>query len=303
MTTPKEMAQATLDGLKALLSSALTPLNAKLAELTARIDGLPVPKDGKDGEPGAVGPQGEIGPEGPAGKDGIPGEKGLDGKDGMSVDVDALHAKALALLNESIASMEKQAGEIIARKLLELKDGQDGKRGPQGEPGRDALHISIESMLDETRSYPRGTFAHHKGGLWRALKTTEGMDGWECIVVGVDTITHEKTGDREITATTTLSNGTKSALVYKFHEMRHRGTYSDDETYDEGDGVAWGGCQWIARVDGIKGARPIEANADKWSLSAKKGNDGASAWHAAKKAGFQGSEYDFGKLLIAGVRK
>jgi len=303
MTTPKEMAQATLDGLKSLMSTALTPITAKLAELAARLDGLPVPKDGKDGEPGAAGADGAIGPQGPQGEMGPAGPAGEKGTDGASVDVDAINARALELLNDSIASMEKQAGEIIARKMLELRDGVDGKRGETGPPGRDALQISIESMLDETRSYPRGTFAHHKGGLWRALKTTEGMDGWECIVVGVDTITHEKTGDREITATTTLSNGTKSALVYKFHEMRHRGTYSDEETYNEGDGVAWGGCQWIARVDGIKGARPIEANADKWSLSAKKGNDGASAWHAAKKAGFQGSEYDFGKLLIAGVRK
>src|SRR5437899_3328308 len=55
-------------------------------------------------------------------------------------------------------------------------DGKDGVDGIDGIDGRDALGIEIVE-IEETRSYPRGTYAAWRGGLIRSIRRTSPLDG------------------------------------------------------------------------------------------------------------------------------
>ncbi|EFT4822202.1 phage portal protein, partial [Escherichia coli] len=56
---------------------------------------------------------------------------------------------------------------------------------PAPQDGRDATALEILPAIDDQKSFPRGTYATHQGGLWRAYEKTHGMRGWECLVDGV----------------------------------------------------------------------------------------------------------------------
>jgi hypothetical protein len=311
------MAEATLAGMKSLLSAAMDPLAGRIKALSDRLDAWPLPKDGERGEKGLQGEPGPQGAEGAAGKDGaagtdgkpgergeqgVPGEKGdpgpagLDGAAGAPGAAGERGEKGPPGESVDINAIEREVMARVTKALSELRDGRDGARGEKGESGRDALQISINPSIDEARSYPRGTFASHRGGLWRALKATDGMDGWECIVEGVAAVEHAKTGDREVTVTTTLSSGAKSMLAYRFHDIIHRGTYKRGDIYNQGDAVAWAGHSFVALKDGVASV-PMEGAEGEWQMQAKKGGEGCSAYQSAKKAGFTGSEYDWVKSL------
>ncbi len=73
--------------------------------------------------------------------------------------------------------------------------------------GRDALQIELEPCIDETKSYPRGTYATHKGGLWRSYQKTDGMRGWECIVDGVAGVNIQQDEDRFFTISLEKASG------------------------------------------------------------------------------------------------
>ncbi len=44
-----------------------------------------------------------------------------------------------------------------------------------GEAGRDAAHLEILPAIDESRSYPSGTWAQHAGGLIKAARQTDAI--------------------------------------------------------------------------------------------------------------------------------
>ncbi|MCD4461143.1 phage portal protein, partial [Escherichia coli] len=52
---------------------------------------------------------------------------------------------------------------------------------PAPQDGRDATALEILPAIDDQKSFPRGTYATHQGGLWRAYEKTHGMRGWECL--------------------------------------------------------------------------------------------------------------------------
>jgi hypothetical protein len=237
--------------------------------VAAAVAAIPAPKDGIDGRPGA---------------------------DAVAPDIEPLRREFADLVKQAVSALPTPKDGRDGQPGLPGTAGHDGDRGEKGDSGRDALQISIHPAIEEAKSYQRGTFASHLGGLWHATKATDGMDGWECIVEGIASVEHANTGEREVTVTTTLSSGTKSMLAYRFHDIIHRGTYDHAKTYDQGDQVAWGGSTWVALSDGIK-EPPNSANTDKWVLGSKKGAEGASAYQSAKKAGFTGSEYDWVRSL------
>jgi hypothetical protein len=216
--------------------------------------------DGKNGADGAPGIDGRNGIDGVDGKDGAPGRDGIDGKDGVSVDV---------------AAIEAEIDRRVAAKLAEFKqpsDGRDGRDGKQGPAGRDALSIDILPAIDETRSYATGTFAKHAGGLWRAIRGTDGMDGWDCVVEGPSSIKVEHISDRGFAVIETRSSGAVNRSEFKLPVVIYRGVHAEDTQYERGDQVTWGGSQWIAIEDNPEG-KPMSGS-KSWQLSCKRGRDG-----------------------------
>ncbi|EPM8240266.1 phage portal protein, partial [Escherichia coli O26] len=78
---------------------------------------------------------------------------------------------------------------------------------PAPQDGRDATALEIIPAIDDQKSFPRGTYATHQGGLWRAYEKTHGMRGWECLVDGVADIDVSMTGERSFTVVVRQSSG------------------------------------------------------------------------------------------------
>lgn len=110
MTTAKEMAESALVGMKMLLS----PLHAQIKSLTARLDALPVPADGKDG---------------------VPGERGADGHDGASVPIEDVQR----MVEEAISALPKAV------------DGKDGRDGSDADAA--ALEARIDELVQQVASF------------------------------------------------------------------------------------------------------------------------------------------------------
>jgi hypothetical protein len=225
---------------------------------------------GKDGDQGPAGKDGERGAPGIDGKDGAPGEKGdpgdpgKDGKDGRD-GVDG---------NPGADGKPGDHGE----KGDPGTPGTDGRDGRDGPPGRDAAQIEILPSVDVERSYPRGTFATWKGGLIRAVRTTDEMPdgdvvkaGWAHIVRGLDVIDVEPLGERGISLTVRCSDGQTKQTQIEFPTMIMRGIWAEGQTYAKSDAVRWDGSLWVAKES--TDSRPDEKN-PRWELAARRGRDG-----------------------------
>lgn len=186
----------------------------------------------------------------PVPKDGQPGEPG---KDGASIDLD--YVEGLVRL-----AVDKAIGEI------EIVAPQDGK------PGRDALDIDLMPLIDEGKSYPRGTWATHNGGIWRAHSNTSGMRGWECVVDGFCGHDVEQLDPRNYESVTRFSSGKETRRKMSLPNTVYREIYKSGEWYTKGDLVTWGGSLWYCCED--TDTKPGESSA--WKLAAKKGRDGKS---------------------------
>jgi hypothetical protein len=219
-----------------------------LNQISGRLDDLAkqiaaIPS-GKDGKDGAIGPQGEAGSKGDVG---LRGEKGLDGRDGR-----------------------------------DGKDGREGTDGIDGAAGRDAAHIDYLDGIDETRQYPRGTYALYRGGVIVALRSTLPVTGdlaaagWGVAMNGIAEDFDEILDDgRVFKRKTVYTNGREVVMEIRIPGFRDRGGYRDGEKYSVGDGVTYGGSFWIAQQDAPEG-RP-DGGAGHWRIAVKKGRDGKDA--------------------------
>ncbi|MGC3984830.1 MAG: hypothetical protein QM777_08930 [Pseudorhodoferax sp.] len=228
------------------------------------------------------GPQGEPGAAGADGKDGAPGRDGIDGKDGSpgspgTPGTDGAPGRDGA---DGKNGKDGEPGEKGAPGLDGMPgapgvDGRDGRDGRDGEPGRDAAEIEVLPTIDERKSYRRGTFATHKGGLWRAADTTDGMDGWVCITRGVDREEEvAEDGGRIIKRRTLYSDGQVFEREIKTTAMVYRGLYVEERGYDVGDVATWGGSVW--HCEAPTSDRPGEGS-KSWRLAVKKGAPGKDA--------------------------
>ncbi|WP_207950791.1 hypothetical protein [Marinobacter sp. JSM 1782161] len=198
----------------------------------------PAPKDGADGEPG---------------KDGQPGEKGEPGEQGPPGE------------SVPVEEVQRMVDEAVARAMEQAEKPKDG------EPGRDATDIDILPEIDPDKSYPRGTYATHAGGLWRSHATTHGMRGWECIVDGVKEIDITSVDDRTFKVNVQRSSGGAAGELFSMPIVIDRGVYRPDHGYEKGDGVSFGGSFWIAQDDDPAG-KP--GASDGWRLAVKHGRQG-----------------------------
>jgi len=277
------------DGISVIGESGPPGLNGK--------DGAP----GRDGKDGAPGNPGEKGIDGKDGKDGINGingkdapavdikalseaitekvlgaipkpKDGLDGKDGTSVDPESVRILVAAEVTKAVAGLPPpKAG----------RDGRDGRAGDAGLPGRDALDIDILEGIDESASYQRGTYAHHRGGTLKAYRTTDpiqGKDfqaaGWQVIQEGIADAGSALAADEQ-TVVQSLELTSGKLLVSKFEipTLIHKGIWKSDQEYKRGHFVTTAGSTW--HCNELTKDRPGVSKA--WTLVVKRGSDGKDA--------------------------
>ncbi len=291
----KAPADLVIEAVRGYVQRAMAPLLARIGDLEAALAAAPNAKALEDmivRAVAAVPP--ERGEPGPSGKDGADGKAGVDGKDAV-VDYDRIKSfvddltKTLAKISanafhealpvevaKAIAEMPKPKDGIDGR------DGRDAKDGRDGLPGRDAPELDILEAIDNGKGYPRGTYAKHRGGLWRAVKTTAPMleggaaeAGWTCIVAGVAEVAVEQGEDlRTFAIGVETSDGAAKAFTFAVPVVLDRGVYKPAAKYATGDSVSWDGSTWIAQKDiDSAGDRPGKP---EWRLAVKRGSDGNS---------------------------
>ncbi|HHN8605043.1 TPA: phage gp6-like head-tail connector protein, partial [Klebsiella quasipneumoniae] len=143
---------------------------------------------------------------------------------------------------------------------------------PPAQDGRDALQLEIQPFIDEGKSYTRGSYATHNGGLWRAYEKTHGMRGWECIVDGVSDVDISMNGQRNFIVTVNRASGASEKKSFDIPTMVYRGVFKSGYEYLPGDTVTWGGSLW--HCDEQTQDKPGETGSKGWTLAAKRGRDG-----------------------------
>ena len=143
---------------------------------------------------------------------------------------------------------------------------------PPAQDGRDALQLEIQPFIDEGKSYTRGSYATHNGGLWRAYEKTHGMRGWECIVDGVSDVDISMNGQRNFIVTVNRASGASEKKSFDIPTMVYRGVFKSGDAHLPGDTVTWGGSLW--HCDEQTQDKPGEAGSKGWTLAAKRGRDG-----------------------------
>lgn len=179
----------------------------------------------------------------------------------------AAEAAALVVVPRPIAPQEVDLDEL-ARSAAALVPV------PQAAPaehGRDALDLEILPDIDESKQYPRGTYAAHRGGLWKSYERTHGMRGWECIVDGIDGVTVTQDSVREFSVTLSKSSGTSAVQKFSLPVQVYKGVYREGEPYEANDTATWAGSVWVCNKNATTD-KP--GTSDDWSLAVKAGRAG-----------------------------
>lgn len=249
---------------KSVTPEDVRPLLQEL--VTAAVGEIPAPRDGKDYDPAALKQAVDDAVSEAVAEIPLP----QDGKNVTPEDV-------RPLLQELVTAA---VGEIPAPRdgkdydPAVLKQAVDAAVAalPQAQDGRDALQLEIQPFIDEGKSYPRGSYATHNGGLWRAYEKTHGMRGWECIVDGVSDVDISMNGQRNFTVTVNRASGTSDKKAFDIPAMVYRGVFKSGDEYLPGDTVTWGGSLW--HCDEQTQDKPGETGSKGWTLAAKRGRDG-----------------------------
>lgn len=306
--TVEDVAPLIEQQVKAAVESLPRPADGKDADPTLvaemvrdEVAKLPVPADGKSVSVEDVAPLIASEVEKAVGALPVP-KDGRDGKDAEPVDREAIAAEVLAQVrvpedgkSVSVADVEPMLAQLVEKAVGALPKAKDGESVPveqvqrmideavakavaaipvpkDGEHGRDALDIEILPAINEARRYARGTYASHNGGLWRAMRSTEGMDGWECIVDGDAGDEVELGADlRTFTLRKIKSSGRVIEKSFTVPVVIHRGVFQPDQQYEAGDAATWDGSTWIA----LRSTQEKPGtNPEAWRLSTKRGRDG-----------------------------
>lgn len=296
MSSLKEIGDAVVESVKQYVARAIADVSNRIDLLEARVKAIPAGPRGErgdqgerglPGEAGARGEKGDRGEAGPPGERGERGEPGLAGEKGERGEAGAPAERgaqgergapgepgARGEPGEPGAKGEKGDSGKDGKDGRDGRDGKDGQNGRDGAVGKDALALDILPTIDESRSYPRGTFARHLGGLWRAAGDTQAMRGWECVVAGVAGFDVQQKEDRLFAMSWSLSGGDKVEKVFALPIVLDRGVYQPETAYAKGDGVTWAGSWWIAQVDAPTDKPGIS---EQWRLAVKRGRDGKDA--------------------------
>ncbi|HFZ1016572.1 TPA: phage gp6-like head-tail connector protein [Klebsiella oxytoca] len=185
-------------------------------------------------------------------------------EDGKSVTVEELRPLVEEVVSASLpepVDIEKLA-EDVAANIPSPEPGCDGK---------DALSIELEPFIDEKKSYPRGTYATHNGGLWRSHEKTHGMRGWECIVDGVSSVDIKQDNQRTFSISLERASGAVEVKSFDVPVTIYRDVFKAGTEYQPGDTVTWGGSMWHCNEPTTD--KPGETGSKGWTLAVKKGRD------------------------------
>ncbi|BEM76400.1 hypothetical protein SME38J_05030 [Serratia marcescens] len=225
---------------------------------------LPMPQDGKDADPAMIKK---------AIKDAVAALP--PPQDGKSITVEDVRPLLETLVDAAVKRLPvpqdgKDADPAVIEKAV--KEAVAAIPKPEsGKPGRDALQLEIAPNIDEAKSYPRGTYATHNGGLWRAFEKTSGLRGWECLVDGVAAIDVTQTQERIFSVSVTRASGIAEEKTFTLPHMIYRGIFNSDRVYQPGDTVTWGGSLWLCEAETQD--KPGSSNAKGWILAVKRGRD------------------------------
>ena len=244
---------------KSVTVDEITPV---LQELVSNaVAEIPVPKDGKDFEPAMLKQVVEEAVSEAVAAIPVP-------KDGKSVTTEDVQPMIQELVSASMPELP-DVKSLVNEAIAALPAAEPGK---DGENGRDALSLEILPFIDEGKSYPRGSYATHNGGLWRAYEKTHGMRGWECLVDGVAGIDIQQSEQRCFTLTVSRTSGASETKSFDVPVMIYQGVFKSGQEYLPGDTVTWGGSLW--HCDEQTQDKPGEAGSKGWTLAAKRGRDG-----------------------------
>ena len=183
-------------------------------------------------------------------------------------DIAALVCEAVSAIElpqpDPLPDIEQMVKDAVSL-LPQPKDGEDG------EDGKDALQLEIAPEINAEKSYPRGTYAIHLGGLWRSYQKTTGMNGWECLVDGISEIDISQSEERSFTVCAVKSSGEKTEKTFSVPVMIYRDIFSEGEKYQPGDSVTWGGSVWYCCEETAD--KPGESGSKGWKLAVKRGRD------------------------------
>lgn len=184
-----EVVLARLDAAEKRVAELEKMLPAPTAEQVAAL--MPVPQNGKDGEPGKDGQDGVDGKDGAPGNDGKDGAPGADGKDGVGLAgclKDADGCLVLTMTNGTVIKLGRVDGEkgIPGEAGKDGRDGLDGKDGTPGVDGRTEINIAdVYEGVWKEGLHKRGSLVTWGGSLWLAKADTqskpEATDDWVLI--------------------------------------------------------------------------------------------------------------------------
>nr|EER7571441.1 phage portal protein [Escherichia coli] len=161
--------------------------------------------------------------------------------DGKSLTPDDVHPMLEQMVKEAVSHIPVPRDgrdydpDVLQKAVLEAVSAL-----PAPQDGRDATALEILPAIDDQKSFPRGSYATHQGGLWRAYEKTYGMRGWECLVDGVADIDVSMTGERSFSVVVRQSSGQRTEKTFSLPVMLYRGVFRIGETYHPGDTVTWG---------------------------------------------------------------
>ncbi|KNZ07366.1 hypothetical protein AGA36_11725 [Escherichia coli] len=188
------------------------------------------------------------------------------------VTVDEVHPVLQAMVDDAVGTIPvPRDGRDYDPDVLQKAVNDAVSALPAPQDGRDATALEILPAIDDQKSFPRGSYATHQGGLWRAYEKTHGMRGWECLVDGVADIDVSMTGERLFSVVVRQSSGQRTEKTFSLPVMLYRGVFRAGETYHPGDTVTWGGSLW--HCNSMTGDKPGEAHSSGWTLAAKRGRD------------------------------
>jgi hypothetical protein len=229
----------------------------------------------------------------------------------ITKEVEALRAEVKEDQRRSVISLTKSTikrevealGADLVAKLESMRptdgrdgvDGQNGLDGAQGEKGadgvngqdgidgRDALQIDILAEINPSKSYARGTYAQHDGGVFKASRTTDPLEGaeahragWDVVLRGVAGVEVHTLDENTLAIKTRMTGGTDHITKVEIPTLIYKGVWQAGE-YKRGATVTWGGSLWHCN----KTTDTKPGDSADWTLAAKRGRDGKDLAKAA----------------------
>lgn len=244
---------------KSLTPDDVAPMLQQMVDRA--VSAMPVPRDGKDYDPDMLQQAVKAAVDDAVAAIPVP-------QDGRSLTPDDVQPMLQALVTESMPVLP-DVKALVSEAVAALPAPEPAR---DGEDGRDALALELLPFIDEGKSYPRGSYATHNGGLWRAYEKTHGMRGWECVVDGVAGVDIERSDQRRFTLTVNRASGGSETKSFDVPVMIYQGVFKSGQDYLPGDTVTWGGSLW--HCDEPTQDKPGETGSKGWTLATKRGRDG-----------------------------